>query len=523
MAVRRGITRAAALLVALTAISQSLGFVRDAVIAAVFGAGATVDAYLVAQGVMNLVLALFAGAVARAIVPPVSRAADSDDPERAHRTVQTTLTVTVLVLLAGSVVMFVAAETVVAVLAPGFDRDTRELAAALTRIVLGATIFIAVTDLLAAAAQSHGRFFHSGVQGVPFNLAMIAAAVWFGPRYGVEALAIGFVVGSALRMLVQFPAVRAVGLRLRPRLALRDADMREVLRLTPPLLLGSAVVNVNTLVDRAIGSGQGEGVIAALSFGWRIVTLVDSLLVVTVVAALYPAFSAVGAEANRATLRSLVGRALSVMLVLLMPVVALLIVAAQPMVQLAYGRGDFDTRAVTMTATAVAFYAVSAVGIAVRSIASRACFAVGDSRTPVLVAVVSMVVNVVGDLTLGVAYGIPGLAVSTSLSLVVGASLLVYLLGRRHRAVSLPAVSATVGRVVVAAAAAAAVVVATGIADLPADADALGTAARLAGAATTLTVVYVGALLLMRSRELREVAAIARPYLPGGRRRRSGK
>lgn len=514
MAVRRGVARAAALLVSLTAISQVLGFVRDAAIAAVFGAGAMVDAYLVAQGVMNLVLALVAGAVARAIVPPVSRAAHAGDPERAHRTVQTALTVTVVVLLAGSVVMFVAAETVITVLAPGFDSGTRELAASLTRIVLVATVFIAVTDLLAAAAQSHGRFFGSGIQGVPFNLAMIAAAVWFGPRYGIEALGVGFVVGSATRMIVQLPAVRAVGLRLRPRLALRDDDVREVLRLTPPLLLGSAVVNVNTLVDRAIGSGQGEGVIAALSFGWRIVTLVDSLLVVTVVAALYPAFSAVGAADDRAKLRDLVGRALSVMLVILTPVVVLLVVAAEPIVDLMFGRGDFGNDAVRMTATAVAVYAVSAVGIAVRSIASRACFAVGDSRTPVLVSVVSMVVNVVGDLTLGVRYGVPGLAAATSLSLVVGAGLLVYLLGRRHGAVALPAVSATAGRVLAAAAVGAAVVVATGLADVPEDAGVAVTAWRVAAVAGTVAAVYVGVLVLMRSRELRVVIAIVRPRLP---------
>lgn len=511
---RGGIARAAALLVSLTAVSQLLGFVRDAVIAAVFGVGASVDAYLVAQGLMNLVLALVAGAVARAVVPPVSRAVAAGDLERSHRTVQTAVTVTVLVLLAGSVLMYAGAETVVTVLAPGFDAGTRELAATLTRVVLVATVFVALTNILAAVAQAHGRFFASGFQGVPFNLVMIVAALVFGERFGVQALAVGFVVGSAVRLLVQLPSIRKVGLRLRPRLALRDADVREVARLTPPLLVGSAVVNVNTLVDRAVGSSQGDGVISALSFGWRIVTLVDSLLVVTVVAALYPAFSAVGAPEHRGQLRDLVGRALRVMLVLLTPVVALLVVAAGPVVSLVFGRGDFGDTAVRTTATAVAVYAVSALGIAMRSVASRACLAVGDSRTPVIVAVVAMAVNVVGDLTLGIAYGITGLAASTSLSLVVAAVILLVLLGRRHDAVALHSLATSGARVLLAVGIAVAAVAVAGLVGAPGGGALLDDLVRVAVTGLLLLGVYAAALMALRGQEVRDVVDVVRPRLP---------
>lgn len=515
MARKPGIARAAALLAMLAAVSQVLGFVRDAVIAAVYGAGSELDAYLVAQGLMNLVLALAAGAMAKSIVPPLSRSAADGDVSRSNRTLQTTLTVTVGVLLAGSVVMWLAAEQVVALMAPGFDDATSRLAQDLTRIVLISTVFVAATNLLAAAAQAHGRFFHSGVQGIPFNLVMIAAAAWFGNEYGVQALAVGFVIGSAVRCAVQLPAVRACRLRLRPRLAVRDADFREVLHLAPPILLSTAVVSVNTLVDRAVGSTQGEGTIAALSFGWRIVTLVDSLLVVTVAAALYPAFSAVGAAERRHQMRALVDRSLAVMLVLLAPVVALLVVAAEPLVSLVFGRGDFDSAAVRLTSLAVVAYAVSAAGLGLRVIVTRAFFAVGDGRTPVVLAVATMGVNVVGDLTLGVAYGVPGLAASTSVSLILGAVGLAWLLARRHAGVSLGALGGTAVRVVVAATAAggaAAVVDASGL--LP-DTGQVADAGRLAVMLAVLLAVYLAALRGMRSRELQElVAVVRRRFLP---------
>lgn len=507
-----GVARASAMLIALTGMSQVLGYVRDAVIAAVFGAGDRLDAYLVAQGLLNLVITLGAAAVARAIVPPVTRAFKAGQHARVEGTVQSVVTLSTLTVLTGAAIVFAAAEPVVSVVAPGFDEDTQELAAALTRILLAAGVFVALTDILAATAQAHGRFFLSGLQGLPFNLAMIAAAAGLSTVLGIYALAIGFVAGSALRMVLQLPALRAEGIRLRPRLSL-DGDVREVLRFVPALLVGSAAVNVNTLVDRAVGSAQGDGVVTALSFGWRIVTLVDMLLVVTVVAALYPAFSAVGADTDRTALRQLVGRASRTMLVLLAPAVAILAVAAEPIVALLFGRGDFDATAVEMTATAVAVYAVSAVAVALRSIASRACLSVGDSRTPVAVAVVTMLINVAGDLTLGVAYGIPGLAASTSVSLGVGAVLLLILLARRHGAVALGPLAAAAVRVTAAAGLGAAAAVVAGTASVPAAAGEGLTALRTALTAVVVAAVYAGVLVAVRSPELRDTAGIVRDRL----------
>lgn len=506
---RPGITRAAALLTVLTALSQLLGFVRDAVITAVYGAGAALDAYLVAQGLMNLVLALVAGAMAHAIVPTVSRASADGDTARASRTVQTALTLTLGVLVTGSIIMYLAADQVVFLLAPGFDQATTDLAVSLTRIVLVSTVFIAATNILAAAAQAHGRFFGSGVQGLPFNVVMIVAAAGFG-ALGIEALAVGFVVGSAARLAVQLPAVRAVKLRLRPRLHLRDPDLAEVWRLAPPILLSTAVVNVNMLVDRAVGSTQGEGTIAALNFGWRVVTLVDALLVVTVAAALYPAFSTLGTSERRSELRDLVGRSLGVMLVLLAPAVVLLMVSAEPIVTLIFGRGDFDALAIRATSIAVIGYAVSAAALGVRVIASRACFAMGDGRTPVLVAIVAMAVNVVGDLTIGVAYGIPGLAASTSLSLLLGATLLVVLTGRRHSAVPLRDIAAATCRVTFAGLAAGATCVLVDTARLLPGTETVAVLGGLAIDCGLVVGVYVGALLFMRSTELRELRRLLR-------------
>jgi putative peptidoglycan lipid II flippase len=500
---RSGIAQAAALVTVLTAFSAVLGFVRDVVIAGVFGAGAQLDAYLVAQGLMNLVLALVAGAMAKATVPVLAaQTSTDDDSNKAAHTLSVVLTVTLLVLGLGSLVMALAANSVVAVLAPGFKGAQAELAASLTRIVLIATVLISGTNLLAAAAEAHRRFFWSAMQGVPFNLIMIAAAVLFGPRYGVYALAVGFVVGSAARLLCQFIPIHALGLRLRASFDIKDPGFRTIARLIPPLLVGSALGNANTMVDRAVGSMVGEGTISALSYAWRVISLGETLLVASLLTALYPAFGAAAGARDLDEMRRLVGRGLSTVATVLMPVWGFLIVCAVPLVALLFEHGSFTPADTQRTATAMLWYAPALLALGWREMVVRASYALGDSRRPVLVFVFAMSINVVGDFTLGLTFGIAGLAASTSLSVMFAAVANTLMLGRRHGAVDLRSLPVMVGRTALAAAsgtAAGAVVnrllgpvVGTGLASELLLVSAVG---------LTLVGVFIGVLYLLRAPE----------------------
>jgi putative peptidoglycan lipid II flippase len=502
-----GHTVAVAVVSAVSAGSVLLGLGRDIVVSAVFGASSELDAYLVAQGLMNLVLALVAGALASAVVPVVSPRAAAGDPAPAHRGVATALTLAVGVLGVAAVVAGLLAGDVVAALAPGFDPEAAALARRLTRIVLVATVLIAATNVLAAVAQSHHRFFWAAAQGIPFNLVMIVAAAGFGPRYGVAALAVGYVVGSAARLLLQLIPLRRLAVRLVPRLDLRDPAFRAIVRLLPPLLLVNVVGSVGTMVDRAVASTRGEGTIAALSYAWRVVSLADMLVVASYVAVLYPAFGVAAAAPSRAELRRLAARGLTGVTLVLVPAVAGLVVAASPVVVLVYGRGSFDARAVALTTTAVAWYAPGLVPLAWREVATRALYAAGDSRTPGRVAVLALAVKVAGDLALGLAFGVPGIAASSVLSLTVAAILTTASLARRHGAVDVPELVRPLVRLGVAGlaagiAGAALLVAARSAAGGPATSAGWDALARCAGAGAVVAGTYVVALMLLRAPEL---------------------
>lgn len=518
---RRPLAMSALLVAGLTGLSQLLGLLRDTVMAAVFGAGADVDAFLVAQGLLNLVLAVAAGAVAKASVPVLSRAVATGRDAEGLATLRVALTLSTIVLGLAATGMWFAADPLVRVLAPGFDPGVRATAVELTRIMLVAVLFVAGTNILASAAQAYGVFAWAALQGIPFNLAMIVSALALSPVIGIRSLALGFAVGSFLRLLLQVPPLRRRGLRLRPSMRWRDPGAREMSMLLPPLLLGSALGNVNSVVDRAVASNVGTGAIAGLSYGFRLMSLFDMLVVATLATTLYPAFSAVGSPQRRAELRAQVDRGTGMALALLAPAVALLLVAGRPIVLLVFGRGDFDAAAVRVTTVALAGYAAGLLALGVREVLGRASYAVGDSRTPVRAALAGVVVNIAGDLTLGPLFGVAGIAVASTLSFVTAAVVLCWSSARRHQLVRPRAVLRA------AAASVAAAAVAGGCALLLtwawrswAPPGAVGSALEVLLAGVVILPVYLLLLRLAGRPEPADLAALARAVRD--RMRRSG-
>lgn len=431
MAASSSIGRAALLVAGLTGISTLLGFGRDVVIAAVYGAGPELDAYFVALGLANILLGLFGTSLTRASTPVLAREADGEERCGGHRTFDVVLTLSVVVIGVLSVLLGLAAAPIAQVLAPGLGPEASDTLVLLTRIVLVTTVLVAATDLLVSLAQAHGVFRWGALQGVPFNLVMIAAAGFFGPRYGIVALAVGFVVGSLARLALQVWAATRHRWPLRPRWDLNSPGVREIGALLPPLVVGQAVLNVNTLVDRAVASTVGDGAVTAIFLGWRLVNLPEMLVVAALVAPLYPAMGA--AAQDPARLRHLVGRGLTVVLTLLTPVAVVLLVASEEAVALAFGRGAFDADAVRLTALAVVCFLPALLALACRQVLVSACYAVGDTRGPVAIGVIAMVVNVVGTLALARVWGVAGIAAATSLSMVVAVLLIARLAHVRHR------------------------------------------------------------------------------------------
>jgi putative peptidoglycan lipid II flippase len=420
--------------------SRILGVVREQVLAAYFGAGTAMDAYNVAFRIPNLVRDLFAeGAMSAAFVPTFTRRLTSEGRERAWRLGNTVITA-LLAITAGMVIAGIAfAEPIVRAFAGDYAAvpGKLELTVLLTRIMLPFLTLVALAAAFMGMLNSLQRFFLPALAPAMFNVGTIIctlALVPVMPRVGlpaIAAVAIGTVVGGFGQLVIQWPALRREGFRYRPIVDFHDEGLRRVLVLMGPASIGLAATQVNVFVNTVLATGEGESAVSWLNYAFRLMYLPIGLFGVSIATAATSAVSRHAAEENRGAIRSTVADSLSLMMMLNVPATVGLIVLASPIVQVIFERRAFTHGDTLATAAALQAYAVGLVGYSVVRIASPTFYALNESRTPVTVSVITVLVNAVLNIALARAMGYRGLALGTSLAALLNGVTLLFLLHRR--------------------------------------------------------------------------------------------
>lgn len=389
------IVRAASLVMALFVVSRALGLLREMVVAHRFGTSAEMDAYLAAFRLPDFLFYVVAGgALASAFVPTFTGYLARQDRAGAWRLASATIN-WVLLLLAGL-------GALAALFAPGlvrtfygdFSPAQQALTVELMRWMLISTVIFGASGVLMGILNAHQHFFLPALAPVFYNVAIILAAWFLGPAWGVRGLVLGVVLGAAAHLLVQVPGLVRQQMVYRPLLMVRDPGLREVGRLMAPRVLGLAAVQLNFVVTTILASGLAVGSLAALNYGWIIMLLPQGIIAQSVATALFPTLAGLAAREEWAELRRIFAITLRNMLFLTLPAAAGLVLLAEPIVRLLLQGGDFDAGSTAKTASALAFFSLGLVGHAVVEITTRAFYALKDTRTPVVISVAAMAINI---------------------------------------------------------------------------------------------------------------------------------
>jgi putative peptidoglycan lipid II flippase len=434
------LARSAGLIGLATMASRILGVVREAVLAAYFGAGTQMDAYNVAFRVPNLVRDLFAeGAMTAAFIPTFTRRLSQDGREPAWRLGN--LVINALLLATGTFVILgiIFAHPITRTFAPEFATVPGKLAltANLTRAMWPFLLTVAVAVAMMGMLNSLHRFFIPALSPVMFNVATIActvALVPVMPRMGlppIAAVAFGTILGGIGQVAIQWPVLRAEGFRYRLMFDWRDPDLRTVLRLMGPGTLGLAAVQINVAVNTYLATGQQEGAVSWLSYAFRVMYLPIGLFGVSIATAVLPDIARQAAADDIAGLRRTVSGAIRMMLMLNVPAAAGLTVLAYPIVSLLLERNRFTPADTAATATALMFYAPGLLGYSTVKIISPTFYSLGNSRIPATISVVTVALNLALNMFLVRVMGFAGLALGTTIAALFNAAALTLALDQR--------------------------------------------------------------------------------------------
>jgi putative peptidoglycan lipid II flippase len=429
------ISRAAGLIGGATFCSRILGFIRDITLANLFGASASADAFYIAYRIPNLLRELFAeGSMSSAFIPVFteyhSTRSKQETWELASAAFTTLLTLVTFVTLVG----IVAAPSLVWLLAPGLHGEANQLATTtlLTQIMFPYLLFVSLAALAMGVLNSLHSFAVPALAPVFFNLCVIFFAIVISPLFeqAIVAVAIGIVAGGLAQFLMQLPSLQKKDFLFSWKFHPRHPGVRRMGLLLIPSLLGLAVTQINLTISTILGS-YFQGGPTYLFYGMRLIQFPLGIFGVAMATAILPSLSSQAARGAIHELRETVNFGLRMVLFIILPSMVGLMLLRTPIIHLFFEHGAFSATDTAGTASALLGFSIGLWAFASYRILAMAFYSLQDTRTPAIVAVISVGMNIGLSLWLMQFLQHTGLALAAGLAAIGNTLMLLTILGKR--------------------------------------------------------------------------------------------
>lgn len=432
----KSLVKSTTVVVSMTLISRIFGFIRDIVMATLFGAQAEFDAFTVAFKIPNFMRRLFAeGSFSQAFVPVLSQYQKQESRETLKRFVGAMTGTLGLVLSAVTLLGMIAAPCVVRLFAPGFaaDGERFQLSVTMLRITFPFLMLVSLTALSGAVLNTYNRFWVAAFTPVFLNLCMIGTAIWLSPHLAqpITALAWGVFIAGIIQLLFQLPFLSALHLMPRVSFNFQDEGVKRVLKLMVPALFGVSVGQINLLIDTIFVSFLVVGSPSWLYYSDRLMEFPLGVFGVAISTVILPHLSRHHADDATTSFTGTLDWALRAVLLVGIPAGVTMAVMAGPMLSTLFQHGTFDGHAVKMASKSLTAFAIGITPFMLVKILAAGFYAQQDLRTPVKIGVWAMIANTVLNILFIYPLAHTGIALATSLAAFVNCGCLFYFLKKQ--------------------------------------------------------------------------------------------
>jgi putative peptidoglycan lipid II flippase len=373
-------------------VSRPLGFLREAIQAYLFGATLLVDAFVISFNFPEMIQTLFfSGATSAFLIPVCSRYLE--DREEFSKIYSLFLNVAIITTALISVVLLIASEPVMRLIAPGFDMEAKHVARYLFIIMIPVIPLHALLSVMKAFLNAKEHFAAPELSGIIWNLLFILAALTLNGTIGIYSLAVGVTVGALAQTLLQIPYLRKHGVRYRMILPLNHPAFSQAKKLFTGALIATSIVPINSFIGRIIASFLPAGEVASLSYAFRIFILPFSLFAVPTYTVLFSKISRLYHEEDWEGIRSHIDSSLVLICITLIPSTIFLCLAGDVLVKLLYERGAFTAKDTLMTYRALFGYSIGLIFYALSLSLVRIFNARHDMKTPAIIGLTSIGLN----------------------------------------------------------------------------------------------------------------------------------
>lgn len=428
------VLKATALITFFSILSRVLGAVRQAVFAHEFGAGETMDVYVAAFRLPDLIFNLLILGTLSAAFIPVFVEYLNRNREEALSIASAIFSLTAVVMAGASFLGMLLSPVLVKLLVPGFPPEMQAKTIALTRVLMLSPFLFSLSSVAGAVLHSFKKFLLPAIAPLVYNLSIIFGVLFFYPRAGIIGLAWGVVLGALLHFLIQLPAVIKSGVKLFSDLKLAHPGVRKIGKLFLPRVFGIELGQISLLAASVAGSMGAAGTLSVFYFAYDLETVPIGILAVSYAIAAFPTMTEYWAKHDRAGLKKFMKQIITRTLAAVIPLTLFVIMARRLIVKLVlgWGRGSaFTPEHIELTAAALGIFALSYFAQSLVPQLARAFYAMQNTAIPVLSGLLAAVINIILAIQLSKFYGVSGLAAAFSVAITVHMLIMLVLLWKR--------------------------------------------------------------------------------------------
>lgn len=396
----KNITSAAFVLGVTTLISKILGLLRDRLLAGQFGAGNELDAYYAAFRIPDFIFnILVIGAISSAFIPVFANLWARDEKE-AWRVANGVFNIFLSALILISAVFILFCPLLISLVAPGFEGEKKELTVLLTRLMFFSPIFLAVSNIFSGILQYFHRFVVYSLAPIFYNLGIILGIVFLSPKFGIIGVAWGVVLGAFLHMAIQIPAVRFCGYRYQIFFDIHHPGIRKIIKLMIPRTIGLGASQLNLIIITAIASTLASGSIAIFNLSNNLQYIPVGLVGISFATAIFPSLSKDFVGERKKEFVHKFSSVFRQILFLVVPMSFLVFILRAQIVRIILGTGQFGWADTRLTAACLGLFSLGIFAQAFLPLVSKAFYALHNTVTPVVVSVLSIIINIILSLIL---------------------------------------------------------------------------------------------------------------------------
>jgi len=424
------ITKTAFIITMITAGSRILGFLREAVIAYVFGVGAVTDAYAVALRVMTTAGLVTSVYLTTTFVPSYVRIREKKGDKLALLAANNALGVSLAINVVLALLLFFSAPVILRILT-GFEDVQMAYAITAINILLIQLPVLTFVNFFSGYLNARKSFFGPSFIGIPMNVVFIIVCLALGTASGAAGLSGASLMGVVSMFFVMFIWLPKEKYKYGFSVKFNTPEIRHDIKILIPALLGSALVDLKAWIDTIIATHLGEGNAAAIGFSSRLLGFVSGLIVLPLAGMTYAYMSEYAAKNDIKKMLEILWKTVRVILFIVLPIVIIAMPASFDVVRIVYERGQFTPEATLLTGTALRWYMPGLLGLSLYIFLVRFFYGMQDTKTPMFVGIVAMGVNIALSIALSRIMGIGGLTLATSIGHTLSALLLLSLLRRK--------------------------------------------------------------------------------------------